>query len=471
MAEIKSGASSDLLTIDVTSKAARTTLYNPDGSQQAKQSGDVQAAGDELLPLSALNDAVHRPLRSDRFGSLSSAQNSVLFEEPFDGTAAPAHRWVNAQTYVPAYTAANGVNVNSTSLTTAVSAIGYSLRRIPLMQRGPLQFKARARIGQVANVVHEIGIGSTQSATASSTTGLYFQVTTGGVVQGVLSYNGVDVTVPLSMPMGWQANFYVWDILRDDDEIQFFVQETATSTIVASATIRLTNTQARMLDASRLSVFYRMQAVSVPASAPAFVISGVSVVLLDLLPNKPWGQIMAAIGHGGEKNPSTYAQTANFANSTAPASATLSNTAAGYTTLGGLFQFAAPAGAVTDFALFAFTVPAPYGFVCTGVDIDTINTGAAVATTATVLQWAIAADSSAVSLATAGLFRTAIGFQQFAVGAAIGAQAPRLTADFSQAPLVTNPGRLLHVIVRVPIGTATASQIIQGTVTLKGYFE
>jgi len=49
---------------------------------------------------------------------------------------------------------------------------------------------------------------------------------------------------------------------------------------------------------------------------------------------------------------------ANYANSAAPASATLSNTAAGYTTLGGQFQFAAVAGAETDYALFAYTVPA-----------------------------------------------------------------------------------------------------------------
>ncbi len=37
--------------------------------------------------------------------------------------------------------------------------------------------------------------------------------------------------------------------------------------------------------------------------------------------------------------------------------------------------------------------------------------------------------------------------------------------------MVTNPGRFLVVMLRVPVGTATASQIVQGMVTLKGYFE
>ena len=33
------------------------------------------------------------------------------------------------------------------------------------------------------------------------------------------------------------------------------------------------------------------------------------------------------------------------------------------------------------------------------------------------------------------------------------------------------PGRFLHVILKCPIGTATATQIIRGTVVIDGYFE
>lgn len=64
------------------------------------------------------------------------------------------------------------------------------------------------------------------------------------------------------------------------------------------------------------------------------------------------------------RNPFTGAQLENHTNSTAPTSATLSNTAAGYTTLGGRFQFAAVAGAATDYALFGFQVPAGSKFLC-----------------------------------------------------------------------------------------------------------
>ena len=39
------------------------------------------------------------------------------------------------------------------------------------------------------------------------------------------------------------------------------------------------------------------------------------------------------------------------------------------------------------------------------------------------------------------------------------------------APLVTGSGRLFKVGLKMPLGTATASQVIRGTVTVKGYFD
>ena len=159
-----------------------------------------------------------------------------------------------------------------------------------------------------------------------------------------------------------------------------------------------------------------------------------------------------------------------WTNSAAAANATLSNTAAGYTFLGGRFQFVAVAGAETDYALFALAIPIPYSFYCTGVHINTMNTGAVVATTPTTLEWWIGNNTSAVSLATAGMLRRAIGSQSFAVGAVIGAVANDLDVTFN-APLMTNAGRFHHIILRMPVGTATASQVIRGSVDVRGYFE
>jgi hypothetical protein len=173
---------------------------------------------------------------------------------------------------------------------------------------------------------------------------------------------------------------------------------------------------------------------------------------------------------GSTCNPFTGVQLSNWTNSVAPTSATLSNTAAGYTTLGGLFQFAAVAGAVTDFAIFGFQVPTNSNLAITGIDIDTWNTGAAVATTPTLLMWGASVGSTAVSLATSTVSRIGLGSQSFPIGAAIGANAQRLSSTF-QTPLYCPSGRFFHIILRIPVGTATASQIIQGMVTVNGYFE
>jgi hypothetical protein len=170
--------------------------------------------------------------------------------------------------------------------------------------------------------------------------------------------------------------------------------------------------------------------------------------------------------------PVTFAQATTWANSAAPGNSTLSNTAAGATTLGGLFQFAAVAGAATDYALFGYQVPAPYSLVVTGIDIDVWNTGAAVATTPTLMVWGAGVDQSAVSLATAGITRIPLGANAFPVAAAIGATADRrISVDLTQSPLVTNAGRFFTIILRMPVGTATASQVIQGLVAIKGYYE
>jgi hypothetical protein len=455
--------------------AGRVVLYDSHGVAISRAQGEARAAGDEFLPVGGVNDDTYRALRTDRMGNVGLATNTTMFSEPFEGTTIATHRLtVAATTFTPAQTLAGGLNLNSGNVTTAASAVLVTTnRRFVKLQRAPLHFKARARLGHVANAVMELGFGNPAAQVNSPTVGAYWQVTAGGVVQPVLTFSGVDVAGPAaSLGSGWQNNFYTFDVILDDDEAWFGVQDTSTGVLVAERRIQLPVTQARLWDATRLSAFARLHFPTAPAAAATMILTSLDVLLLDTALNKPWPHLAAHMGLDAATNPSTIAQAAQWANSAAPASATLSNTAAGYGTLGGLFQFAAPGGAATDFALFGFQVPAPYSFVCTGVDIDTWNTGAAVATTPTLMVWGLSADQAAVSLATGGNRRIGLGAQTLAVGAPIGARADRaITVDLANGPMVTNPGRFLVVMLRVPVGTATASQIVQGLVTLKGYFE
>jgi hypothetical protein len=170
------------------------------------------------------------------------------------------------------------------------------------------------------------------------------------------------------------------------------------------------------------------------------------------------------------------AQTANHDNSTSPSSGSLSNTVPAYLTLGGRWQFAAVASAATDYAIFGYVIPSTHRFWCTGVDIWTVNTGAAVATTATIMDWSLGINSTAASLATTdsgatfGPRRVTLGIQAFLSGAAIGAVAEPIRTCFEN-PLPVEPSRYVHIILQMPLATNTGSQVIRGDCLVKGWFE
>jgi hypothetical protein len=215
-------------------------------------------------------------------------------------------------------------------------------------------------------------------------------------------------------------------------------------------------------------------------------VSDVAVISRDLANNRSWETCRAGMEQSSVNNARGAAagQTANYANTAAPASATLSNTAAGYATLGGQFQFAAVAGAETDYALFGFQVPLPSAaaagknLVIRGVRIEAVNVGAAVGATATVLQWGLGVGSTAVSLATADSAtagtraprRITLGMQVLPALGAIGQMAAPVAVGLD-APLYVAAGTFVHVILKMPVGLATASQIIRGTVMINGYWE
>lgn len=470
--ELRSGATSDLLTVDPTSKAARATLYDTSGNPILMSFGDEPTTPAGLIGF-GINDREALPQRMDRLGSSAVALHTILLHESFEGTTIHPLRWLSTATTMAATQSSTaGITFNSGNIVTATT--GYllsSVRRFMKNQRSPLQAKFRARLERYNNSVMEIGFGDASTFNGTHTNGAYWQVTAGGAVQPVLTFNGVDITGSNVSGLLSINNYYTFDVIADDDEIVFLVQDTSTGLILSRQKIALPLTQQRLWATTGIPLMARLYNTGVaPATAPHLFLTDVYVLALDANFNKPWSHVLASLGRGPVDNPFTGAQLAQWANSAEPTSATLSNTAAGYTTLGGKFQFAAVAGAATDYALFGFTVPAPANLFITGIDIDTWNTGAAVATTATLLTWGLAVGSTAVSLATATATRIGLGAQSFAVGAAVGSVANRISKQF-QTPLFCGPGRFVHVILRMPVGTATASQVIAGMVNIEGYFE
>lgn len=412
-------------------------------------------------------------------GSLAVSLNALIFTEQVDGNALNTNLWMTSVLTQAIAQSAGFILLNS-ALSTAAN--GYAiLTSIKAMQLyGHLPFtvviRAKVNITPIANATIELGIGAA-ATTAAPSDGCFYRWAPDGTFRCVINNNGVETqSAALTAPATTIEHIFEIDVVEDN---VFFTLDD-----VVIATVAVPSTQAYPVNNGRQTIFARtFNGASIPATAPQLGIGQVNVVQEDLNQNKLWKEMLVSLGRGAYQNPLTpYTQTTNHANSTDPVSATLSNTAAGYTTLGGRWQFAAVAGAATDYALFGFQVPATYQLNLSSIAISALLTGAAIAGTATLLDWSLGLNASAVSLATAeappatyAARRIPLGMQGFALAAPngpmqIGDAAPDIVRIFDP-PLVIDGGRFVHIILEVPVGTATVSQVFRGDVAINGYYE
>lgn len=442
----------------------------------------------EAILMAGKNDEWATMIRTDRKGNIMTGNYLPEINESFEGATLNVQKWTQtATTFVPAQTTLGGYTFNSTNLTT-LSAVNtlVSQRLIYKMQRAPVQFKTRLKHSMVSGSIADFGFGVPATTTLIVPNGTCFRFTSSGTVQGVITINSVEVaignvisqvasngnTVGGNLTMAnsyYTSNYFVYDIIADDDNVVFTIQNTATGELIGKLSLAVPVAQYKMWGATALPIYHRMYNNTAPASFPIFIVTDITALILDMGTQMDASQVAGNLSLSSGRNPFTGAQLENHTNSTAPTSATLSNTAAGYTTLGGKWQFAAVAGAVTDYALFGFQVPAGSKFLCEGIRIEARNTVVAVAVTSTTLEWAMGFNSSAVSLATANIIRKQVGTQVFPIGAAIDAPATPIDITFV-TPEVTESGRFVHVILTMPTGTATATEIFRGQVLIKGRF-
>lgn len=412
-------------------------------------------------------------------GSMAVSLNALIFTEQVDGNALNTNLWMTSvltQTVVQA----NGFITLNAGLSVAANtyAILTSVKAMQLYGHLPYRIIIRAKVNTlpIANAVMELGIG-TAATNIAPTDGCFYRWASDGTFRCVINNNGVEtVSSAIAAPLLNEEHIFEIDVVED---LVIFTHED-----VVVATIAVPASQAYPVNNGRQTVFARTYCgASPPVTAPQMAIGQVNIVQQDLNQNKLWKEMLVSLGRGAYQQPITpYTQTANHANSTDPVSATLSNTAAGYTTFGGRWQFAAVAGAATDYALFAFQVPATYQLNLAGIAISTVLLGAAIAGSATILDWSLGLNASAASLATAEAppatyapRRIPLGSQGFPLAAPngplqIGDSAPDIVRTFDP-PLIVDGGRFLHVIVEVPLGTATASQLFRGDVQLNAYYE
>lgn len=469
------GATGTDLEVEVASKAGRVLLYDAAGNAMVKADKAAVALANQsgaMVGGYGLHRDVARLLRMGDLGSIHLARPSqLLFQDPVDGAAVNTQMWTQTQTTMTAVQAARSVTLNANAtLTTTTTAHHVSLRRFSVIRGAALRFSSRTRLNWQANgAIIDMGFGVPSGTTAALTDTVSLQVAADGTVQVMVTFNGSGFTTTLGSFASLlnATTIYNIDIYVTTDAVRVVVS--SMGTVAIDAEVDLAVAHVFLWNAPSMSVFFRVLNTTAVTTASQVIYNDVQVSYEDQESVKPWAEQLAGMGRGTVLNPASGVQLANYANSAAPASAALSNTAAGYTTLGGQWQFVAVAGAETDYALFAFTVPTGRSLYVMRVRIDAFNMGAVVAGTPTLLQWGIG-RAAAVTLAS-NSFRQVLGSMYFPVGAAIGQDADRSIDWLAPTPFVVDSAQIFHLILKVPVGTATALQVIRGTATINGYLE
>jgi len=373
------------------------------------------------------------------------------------------------------------LNTNGGSVTT--TATGCQLqtyRHFPLQGGGGVYCETAMSLSNnpVTNWTLDFGMFLPGvNATTLPADGVYFRINSTGVF-GVVNINGTESTTSVFTFTPAINQVYKYNITIADGEAEFWIDD-----VLYGEKLKPTAAGSVMY-AGSAPFAIRHHHTGVTSAVIQAKFANYTIGIADMDNVRLWASNKAGQGLSAVQTPSGGAagQTANNVNSTVPATATLSNTAAGYTTLGGRFLFAAPVGAETDYALFAYLNPAPTtgitgrNLVIRGVWIETFNAVVAVATTPTVIEWSLAVGSTAVSLATADAVTTrspkriSLGSQSFLVGALAGANSERCDVNLD-APVVVEPGTYCHIILRVPYGTATATELFRGCVGFNAYWE
>lgn len=406
--------------------------------------------------------------------------HEALFDiETFNYTAQNTGKHSYLTTTLAMAWSAAGLTTNSANITT--SATGASFRTYAEFAILPAAQLYCEVIGSFSaqpttNTIIDFGLMRLAAANPfAPSDGVHFRLTSAGLL-GVINSNGTETMTPAFAFTYANNAKHLFTISIDERAVEFWIDNELHGVIETPAG------QGQACMSSSLPFGLRHAIVGGAAgSAMNFVLNDYAVTIGG--PNM--AQTSSIIGqraYGSYQGLSggTMGSLATYPNSTNPTAAVPTNTAltanlpAG---LGGQGAVTAQAAAATDLIWASYQVPAGTAnvqgrrLVLRGVVIDLVNLGAAVATTATTIQFSLAFGHTAVSMATAEAAaakaprRISLGIATWPVGAAIGQQpqAGQIRLDLGDAPIFVNPGEFVALVGKFLVGTATASQVINFT--------
>jgi hypothetical protein len=407
---------------------------------------------------------------------LRVAQDLILDTETFNYTAQNTGKHSYANTTATVVWSAAGMQTNGSGITTTATAVAVSTyAEFPMLGTTEFYCETEAAFSAqpVANTIIDFGLFRRNAANPyAPADGFYFRLTTAGLF-GVVNSNGSETTTAVMDFTYVNSKVYQFTIAAHEREVKFWIDDVMYGSITTPASNGQPCLSATLPYSVRhgivggaaggvISLYVKDYTISIGGSG------------LTTVPSTAGNRLLGSYqGLSG----GTMGSLATYVNSTNPTAAAPSNTALTANLpggLGGQGAVTAAVAAATDGIWGSYQVPAGTVLVAgkrlvlRGVWVDAVNMGAAVATTATTIQFSLAFGHTAVSLQTAEAAaakaprRVPLGIMTWAVGAAIGQgpQGGRLFADLGDAPIYINPGEFVQLVGKFLVGTATASQVI-----------
>jgi hypothetical protein len=420
--------------------------------------------------------------------------DTLLFTDAFNASTQNTSLWsYTFATMTAAQPGAGTVNFGVVQGTT--SAHGSFMRTFqyfPVIGTAPIAVEftfGQFTAALVANEVWLMGLGIPTAAVAETTEGVFFRLTTAGLI-GELRYSGVATQTGALRTLAQitAGQLYKATIVIGEREVSFWLDDIKLGSIAMPAG------NGQPFQQSALPAFMMKYNTGAVASTNTMRVADLTVTLLDIATNNPWAHQLCGAGQMGHQgqNGHTMGTTAllpNAAGATTITGGALSQTVTIATGLGGQAGIQAAAAGI-DGCVTAYQNPSPTinitgrNLVISGIRIDAVNLGAAVATTATIIQWSLAygatggtipslaqAESASFATATAKSWRrVALGMSSWLVGDGIGKAAQPIVVTFDN-PIVIQPGQWVAAVAKFIVGTATASQVAWCTVTFDPRFE
>ena len=414
-----------------------------------------------------------------------TGQDNMVLSESFPGSAVNTALWrttlnVMTNTVVGGFSQLNaGSNLASGSY-----VIQGTYRHFPIHKQFTTFYEMELQFTSLSVSGNRCEWGAMLCATnAAPTDGAFFRLDSDGTFVCVANYAGAEtISSPLSFPTLVGANnTHTFLIYLHSTNATFWIDN------IMVAEVSAPSGQASITSSQSLPLTFRCNNVTATSTAQIMKVGNTSVVLGDQASSKPWGHVMT--GGGGTalqgQTGGTMGSTAIITNAATTAAAALSNTTptAQFTGLGGFFNVLPTLAVGTDGILCSYQNPSGTSILpgktlyITGVVLDGVVSTVLVGNATSVIYAAgIAFGHTSASLATGETVaakaprRLALGMQQYAAAAAVGAQGQRLQDDYTCSPIIVQPGEFFQVTLR-NFGAVTTTGAITFAVGVTGYWE